>query len=115
MFRPSRDNETYEHIYTRRTYRKNLWWFTGLWIAILILRITAYAIYGEDFALSSFNLASLGISGILVGMFIQTVRVLKKSTMVGTSVYPESYVEIDPICKSQLDNEVNTNGKVDTS
>lgn len=83
MFRKNMDSQVYEYVYLRRTYRRSLWLYFGIWVAILIIRATAYAIWGMEFSMSGYNLLSLGISGILVGMFVHTVRVLKKSTRIG--------------------------------
>ena len=84
MFRKSQDNDVYEYIYTRRTYRKTLLVCATIWLAILILRLVAFAIFGYPFAVSPYNLASLGISGILLGVCIQAVRTLKASSRIGT-------------------------------
>lgn len=96
MFKKSRDEDVYEYVYPRKRYRKTLWTCVWLWIGILVVRLIAYGIWGYDFAVSPYNLGSLGLSGILVGVIIQNVRILRSSTHIGELNCNTGAIDLDP-------------------
>lgn len=62
-------------------------------------------IFGSLFVFSVYNLATIGISGILVGIFIQTVRTIKHSNRIGEVDVNTGSISIDSAAESAEDED----------
>lgn len=77
-----KDDFLLEYVYRKKQFRKSMWTFVGIWVALRVLRAILYLTVGIGYLSSIPAIMIFWASGLVFGLAIMTIIVYRRSVRV---------------------------------